>query len=214
MPIVLVGRRPSLGPQAPSRLSVNLSRRQFALPDLEQRIASTLEHYRLPPSQLQLEVTEDALAGDVTAAVRSLQALKKLGVDLVIDEFGAGTSSFASLHQFPVDVLRIHRSLLTGIERSKDIASMIHGLAVMVKNLGIDMVAEGVESSQQVIALQELGCEFAQGLLFAPPLTGKELQQFASRNLGLECSTCRAATYAHQWGDHLAVYEAIDWDER
>ncbi len=205
--------RKTLGSQAPRKVCVNLSRKQFVLPDLAQRIHAVLTTSGVAPSQVQLEVTEDAFVSDIEAAVRTMQAIKRLGIELAIDEFGIGTSSFASLHQFPVDVLKIHRSMLTGIEDSKDVASMIHGLAVMVKNLGIDMVAEGVESPGQVIALQELGCEYAQGFLFAPPLSADELSEFAGRNLGLDCSTRGAVAYSHQWVDRLTVFESMSSGE-
>ncbi len=103
--------------------------------------------------------------------------------------------------------------MLEGIEGSRDVASMIHGLAVMVKNLGMDLIAEGVETVGQVVALQELGCEYAQGFFFARPLSAKAMTAFARRNLGLECQTRGALAYANQWVDRLTVFEVLNDEE-
>jgi diguanylate cyclase (GGDEF)-like protein len=198
-----------LGMLAPRKVSINVSRRQFATPNLPQIIAHAMRESGIEPSQVQLELTEDAFVSDVSEAVETMRAIKRLGIELAIDDFGTGTSSFASLHEFPVDVLKIHRSMLIGIEDSKDVASLIHGLAVMVKNMGIDMVAEGVETPAQVIALQELGCDFAQGFFFARPLSAAEVPEFASRNLSMTCSTRGAAAYANQWNERLTVFHEM-----
>jgi len=198
-----------LGSTAPHKVSINVSRRQFNRPDLPELVDRVLRETGIPPAHVQLELTEDAFVSDIHAAVEAMRAIKQLGVELAIDDFGTGTSSFASLHEFPVDVLKIHRSMLNGIEDSKDVASLIHGLAVMVKNMGIDMVAEGVETPAQLIALQELGCEYAQGFLFARPLTPAEVRAFASRSLSMTCSTRGAAAYAHQWNERLTVFHAM-----
>lgn len=201
-----------LGSQAPRKVCVNLSRKEFAQPDLVARVGSIVAAAHVAPSRIQLEVTEDAFVSDVNAVVRTMQAIKRLGLELAIDEFGIGTSSFAALHQFPVDVLKIHRSMLAGIEDSKDVASLIHGLAVMVRNMGIDLVAEGIETPGQVIALRELGCDFAQGFYFSRPLTADALSRFAGRSLGLDCNTRGAVAYAHQWGERLTVFEDMSSD--
>lgn len=195
-----------LGTMAPHKVSINVSRRQFNQHDLPELVDRVLRATGIPPACVQLELTEDTFVSDIRAAVEAMRAIKQLGVELAIAGFGTGTSSFASLHEFPVDVLKIHRSMLNGIDASKDVASLIHGLAVMVKNMGIDMVAEGVETPAQLIALQELGCEYAQGFLFARPLTPDEVRTFASRSVGMTCSTRGAAAYAHQWNERLTVF--------
>lgn len=198
-----------LGSLAPRNVSINVSRRQFALADLPQTVGGVMRETGIDPSHVQLELTEDAFVCDIQATAATMRAMKSLGVQLAIDDFGMGTSSFASLHDFPVDVLKIHRSMMVGIEDSRDVASLIHGLAVMVKNMGIDMVAEGVETPAQLIALQELGCDFGQGFFFAPPLTAAEVLAFATRNLSLTCSTRGAAAYANQWHERLPVFHPL-----
>ncbi len=206
----LVCWQQELGALAPRKVSINVSRRQFALPDLPHMVEQAIRQSGILPSQIQLELTEDSFVPDTHAAMQMMRAIKSLGVELAIDDFGTGTSSFASLHEFPVDVLKIHRSMLLGIEDSHNVASLIYGLAVTVRNMGIDMVAEGVETPAQVIALQELGCDLAQGFYFAKPLTPDEVQDFATRTLSLTCSTRGATAYANQWNERLAVFHAID----
>jgi EAL domain-containing protein (putative c-di-GMP-specific phosphodiesterase class I) len=99
--------------------------------------------------------------------------------------------------------------MLIGIEKSQDVASLIHGLAVMVRNLGISLVAEGVETAAQVIALQDLGCDCAQGFLFAQPLMPAEIAEFVSRNVGMACQVEGAMAYMNQWSDRLIAYQDV-----
>jgi diguanylate cyclase (GGDEF)-like protein/PAS domain S-box-containing protein len=164
-----------LGEHAPPMISINISRKQFSLVNLPQMIQTTLETYGIDPSRIELEVTEDFFASDVKSAVRSMKAIKALGVRLAIDDFGTGCSSFASLHQFPADVLKIDRSLIAEVPNSEDAIAMIQGLTTIAKNLEVKIVAEGVETQQQAQKLTELGCDFAQGFYFARPMTGDQL---------------------------------------
>jgi EAL domain-containing protein (putative c-di-GMP-specific phosphodiesterase class I) len=194
---------------APKRMCINLSRKQFVLPDLSQRIERIVTATGVDPRQLQFEVTEDAFVGDINSTVKTMDSIKDLGSELAIDGFGSGSSSFASLHQFPVDVLKIDRAMMSGIEDSNEVASVIHGLAVMVKNLGLDLVAEGVENPGQLIALQELGCDYAQGFFFAEGLTPEAMPEFAARSLSFDCQARGALAYANQWGERLAVFESF-----
>ncbi len=168
----------ALGAAAPATLSINVSRKRLARPDLVESIRQVVAETGIQPAAIQLEVTEGAFVSDVKAAVQSMKALKALGVKLAIDDFGTGSSSFASLHQFPVDVLKIDRSLLANLEQSKDSACLIQGLAVMVRNLGITMVAKGIEKPGEVTALQALGCDYGQGFFFAKPMSASQLQTF------------------------------------
>ncbi len=203
----------TLGAATPARVSINISRKTFARPDLVPRIKEIVVATGVDPQRIQLEATEDAFVSDIAAAVRTMESIKELGIGLAIDGFGCGTSSFASLHQFPVDVLKIDRMMLEGIENSTEAASMVHGLAVIVRNLGVNLVAEGVETAGQVIALQELGCEYAQGFFFSPPLTAAEVEAYAAHSSSLQYHAKGAAAYANQWGDRLAVFESFEGEE-
>lgn len=172
-----------LGDAAPSTISINLSRKQFSCRHLAEQIARFAAEAGLNLNRVQLEVTETAFASDVRSAVAAMKAIKDLGVRLAIDDFGTGCATFASLHEFPADVLKIDRSLIEGVETSKDTAALIHSIATLVRNLGMDMVAEGVESGRQTTVLRDLGCEFGQGFYFAQPMTAEELERFAIAQL-------------------------------
>ncbi len=139
----------TLGQMAPAQVSINLARKQFGDPRMLKTIAEVLNETGLEPQELQLEVTEDAFAMDVEEAVETMRSIRDLGVKLAIDDFGSGTSSFVALHRFPVDVLKVDRSLINDIEESSGEAAMLHGLVVMARNLDIKLVAEGIETSRQ-----------------------------------------------------------------
>jgi diguanylate cyclase (GGDEF)-like protein/PAS domain S-box-containing protein len=201
--------RKSLGKLAPQKVSINVSRKQLAMLPWSELLHQLTRKYGMVANQLQIELTEDALRGDTSLVMDVIQALRDAGVELVIDDFGLGNSSFASLRRFPVSVLKVHRSMLVGIEKSQDVASLIHGLAVMVRNLGINLVAEGVETAAQVIALQNLGCDWAQGFLFAQPLMPSEIAEFVSRNLGMACHAEGAMAFMNQWSDRLIAYQDV-----
>lgn len=167
--------RKMLGVWAPPSVSINVSRKQFAMGRLPDLIQSTIEQFGLEPSGVNLEVTEDFFASDVKSAIRSMKALKALGVTLAIDDFGTGSSSFASLHQFPADVLKIDRSLISEVPQSEDAIAMIQGLTTIARNLEVKIVAEGIETEEQAVKLLELGCDFAQGFYFAKPLHADQI---------------------------------------
>ena len=167
--------RKMLGDLAPPAISINVSRKQFAMSNLPEVINSAIQTFGIEPAGIQLEVTEDFFAADVKSAVRSMKAIKALGVKLAIDDFGTGSSSFASLHQFPCDVLKIDRSLISEVPQSEDAIAMIQGLTTIAKNLEVKIVAEGVETLQQVDKLVELGCDYAQGFYLSKPLQADQV---------------------------------------
>gem|GEM_PF-1629220 len=173
----------ALGEAAPPTISINLSRKQFASRNLAEQIAQIADEVGLSLDRVQLEVTETAFASDVPSAVAAMRAIKELGARLAIDDFGTGCATFASLHQFPADVLKIDRSLIVGLETSKDTAALIHSIATLVRNLGMEMVAEGIEGPEQLSVLRELGCDLGQGFYFARPMSADDFEQFATLRL-------------------------------
>ncbi|QDU10686.1 GGDEF domain-containing phosphodiesterase [Gimesia aquarii] len=173
-----------LGYSAPSMISINLSRKQFICPNLVQMVESTLQEFNLDPKHLQLEVTEDAFASDVNEAIQAMKEIKNIGVKLAIDDFGVGCSSFASLNQFPVDTLKIDRSLVDQVIRTKGMAAMINSLVVLSENLGIMLISEGIEEQDQLTELTKLGCEYGQGFLFAKPLTSEVFEEYLLKQSG------------------------------
>jgi EAL domain-containing protein (putative c-di-GMP-specific phosphodiesterase class I) len=190
-----------LGPAAPPTISINLSRKQFVQSDLAEQVRSAAENVGLPPSRIQLEITEDTFASDVPTAIATMNAIKGDGFLLAIDDFGTGCSSFASLHEFPADVLKIDRSLLIDIETSKQTAALVHALAILTNNLGLAIVAEGVERETEVVILRELGCHFGQGYYFARPLSPDAFAEFALRQIADACSVVPAASLERRWAE-------------
>jgi diguanylate cyclase (GGDEF)-like protein/PAS domain S-box-containing protein len=166
-------------------VSVNLSARQLREPGLVDAVAATLREHDLPPGALKLELTESSLVQDPVAAAGVLRALKKKDVQVYLDDFGTGYSSLSSLHRLPLDALKIDRSFVAGLDGGSTGAhkgaEIVGTIVALARSLGVRVVAEGVETRQQLHALQVLGCDFAQGYLIGRPLPASE---FASSFLG------------------------------
>jgi diguanylate cyclase (GGDEF)-like protein/PAS domain S-box-containing protein len=150
-------------------ISVNLSARQVAQPDLLETVASALRSGGLAPSALSLELTETVLLGVTPAIVSNLERLHNLGVKLVLDDFGTGYSSFQHLKDFPIDTIKIDRSFVANLERSSQDAAIVAAAVSMASALGLGVVAEGVESERQAEILRGLKCPLAQGYHFGHP---------------------------------------------
>lgn len=162
---------------SPTRLAVNLSAQQLYNPMLVSEIEAVLRMSGLAPQQLELEITENILVDDVSAATTTLHRLAALGVRLAIDDFGTGYSSLSYLRHFPVDTLKIDRSFIDEIETSQDARVITSAIVNLAASLGIDVVAEGVENERQLALLAELGCTRVQGFLFNRPLATSELRR-------------------------------------
>ena len=150
-------------------ISVNLSARQVAQPDLLEVVAGALRSGGLKPSALRLELTETVLLGVTPAIVSNLERLHNLGVRLVLDDFGTGYSSFQHLKDFPIDTIKIDRSFVANLGRSSQDAAIVASVVSMASALGLGVVAEGVENETQAQLLRELGCPLAQGYFFGAP---------------------------------------------
>jgi PAS domain S-box-containing protein len=170
--------RQQLGARAPQLLAVNLSRAQLKRPELHEQVRSTLASTGLPPSALQLEVTESLAAQD-DQVQQSLRALKALGVKLALDDFGTGYSSLACLHLLPVDTVKIDRSFVRHAESSEHHRVLIEATIRVARSLGMDTVAEGVETPGQALLLHSLDCDKGQGWLFSKPLEAPALMRWA-----------------------------------
>jgi diguanylate cyclase (GGDEF)-like protein/PAS domain S-box-containing protein len=153
----------------PLTLSVNLSPRQLAQPDLVATVRRALTETGTDPARLCLEITESAVMESGAATTAQLRALKSLGVRLAIDDFGTGYSSLMHLRRFPVDVLKIDSAFVDGLGQETQDASIAAAVISLAHALGLTTVAEGVESAEQLAVLAELGCDAGQGHLFAPP---------------------------------------------
>jgi diguanylate cyclase (GGDEF)-like protein/PAS domain S-box-containing protein len=154
----------------PLAIGVNLSTRQFAQPDLVDTVREALENSGLAPGSLQLEVTESVLIRDPENTLRALVALRTLSVGVHLDDFGTGYSSLAYLHRFPFDTLKIDRSFIARLGTDRETSEIVQSVIRLAENLGIGVVAEGVETEDQLEALQKLRCKYGQGFLFSRPL--------------------------------------------
>ena len=153
------------------RMAVNVSGRQFGLPDFPNRVAAILAETGLQPAQLELEITESVVMSDESWAEQALSQLKTLGITLAIDDFGTGYSSFGRLRHFAVDRLKIDRSFVTRINDGGDDQAIAAAIISMSHSLRINVTAEGVESLPQLLFLQEHDCHEAQGFLLSKGLT-------------------------------------------
>jgi diguanylate cyclase (GGDEF)-like protein len=164
-------------------MCVNVSGRQLDRDEMLDDVSRALADSRLHPAGLTLEVTETALMRDAEAAARRLMSLKQLGVQIAIDDFGTGYSSLAYLQQFPVDVLKIDRSFISGIDGSEKSAALVHTLVQLGKMLDLETLAEGIEDQAQLEALQREQCDRGQGFLFARPLDAEAAEDFLNAML-------------------------------
>jgi diguanylate cyclase (GGDEF)-like protein len=167
-------------PQSPLYVSVNLSPTQFAEDDLSNHIEHALGRAQLDARQLHLEITETAVLENPDAATVVLERLKARGVKVSLDDFGTGYSSFSQLHQLPYDTLKIDRSFVARIGADGEHVEIIHAIISLAHNLGLAVVAEGVETEPQATQLERLGCEYAQGFYFARPLDVRAAQAMLS----------------------------------
>ena len=154
-------------------ISVNLSAKQFLQPNLVEDIRKLLNELALPPEALKLEITESTVMTDPTGAVEMLQQIKSLGIRLAIDDFGTGYSSLSYLHRFPLDTLKIDRSFVSGMGDDGEGMEIARTILPMANSLRLDVVAEGVETIQQVALLQKLQCKYGQGYYFSRPLSAE-----------------------------------------
>jgi diguanylate cyclase (GGDEF)-like protein/PAS domain S-box-containing protein len=151
-------------------VSVNLSSRQFSQADLIDQVSSALRETGLPASSLKLEITESMVMENIDTAIGMLTQLKNLGVGISIDDFGTGYSSLSYLHRFPIDTLKIDRSFVTQMTDNSENGEIVRTIVTLARSLGMNVIAEGVETRAQLTQLHDLGCDFGQGYLFSKPV--------------------------------------------
>jgi diguanylate cyclase (GGDEF)-like protein/PAS domain S-box-containing protein len=159
------------------RVAVNLSARQFGAANLIADIRQVLAETGLAPACLEIELTESLFMSDVTLAVELLHGMKALGVKLSIDDFGTGYSSLSYLSRFPIDVLKIDRSFVAEITRDSNDAAIVASIIALAHNLKLAVIAEGVETEEQLDYLRRHGCDQMQGYFFSRPLPAAEFEQ-------------------------------------
>jgi diguanylate cyclase (GGDEF)-like protein/PAS domain S-box-containing protein len=165
------------------RVSVNVSARQFRQPELVELIRRSLNDARLQPDALAVELTESALIDDPENAAATLGKLKDMGLTISLDDFGTGYSSLSYLKRFPIDSLKIDRAFVRDIVTDPDDAAIVTAIITMAQSLKLDVVAEGVETQQQVDFLRARGCHAAQGYFFSKPLPPEQAGEWLVRRL-------------------------------
>jgi diguanylate cyclase (GGDEF)-like protein/PAS domain S-box-containing protein len=165
-------------------VSVNLSTKQFVDPSFGAKLATLVRELNFAPGTLKLELTESSIMSDSSAAVATLAFLRSLGIPLAIDDFGTGYSSLSYLHRFPLDTLKIDRSFTDAMPKGGKDANMVSKTIMpLAQHLGLDVVAEGVETVEQADLLRNLRCKYAQGFLFSRPLDAEHAQQLLENTL-------------------------------
>jgi EAL domain-containing protein (putative c-di-GMP-specific phosphodiesterase class I) len=162
-------------------VSVNLSGRQLAQPDLADRFAAVIERTGVLPANLCFEITESVLMADADAAIAVIERIRALGVQLAIDDFGTGYSSLGYLKRFPVDIVKIDRAFVAGLGTDAGDTAIVSAVVGLGHALGLRVVAEGVETQEQLAELVALGCDEAQGYFFAPPQPVQDLTELIGR---------------------------------
>lgn len=166
----------------PLTISVNLSSKHFTRSDLVEQILQVLEETGLNASSLKLEITETVIIDNPESATTILAQLKALGIGLSIDDFGTGYSSLSYLHRFPFDIMKIDRFFINRLDKESESLEIVRTIMMLAQNLSMVVIAEGVETSEQLNKLQELRCEYAQGYFFAPPLSQDAAESLIMRD--------------------------------
>ncbi|WP_338055022.1 EAL domain-containing protein [Shewanella litorisediminis] len=166
------------------RVAVNLSSRQFALTDLQQRIESILRLTKLPAANLELEITEGTVIKQPEKAIKVMQQLAKMGVSLALDDFGTGYSSLSYLKRFPIHTLKIDKAFVDDIDKSDRDLKMVDSIITIAHNMGLTVVGEGVEVPSQLNILRALKCEEVQGYIYSKAVPEAEFTALLQQDMG------------------------------
>jgi len=164
-----------LGGRRPLRVGVNVAVRQLRTPGFADTVGAILAAESVDPTRISLEITESSLLGDGDQAVAVLRALRRLGVHLVLDDFGTGFSSLRYLQRFPIEVIKVDRSFVTGLGSDPQDTALVTAIVNLARALGLRVVAEGVETRAQLDQLRDIGCGMAQGFLISPAVPAAAL---------------------------------------
>lgn len=166
----------------PLTMSVNLSGKQFSQPHLIPHIREQLRKWNIAPKNLKLEITESAIMENAQAVTERLHTLKALGIKLALDDFGTGYSSLSYLHRFPLDTLKIDRSFVMRMQEGGENREIVRTIVALGLNLGMDVIAEGIEEVSQLNDLRELECNCGQGFFFSRPLSADGALELLKRS--------------------------------
>ncbi|HWE02853.1 MAG TPA: EAL domain-containing protein [Tepidisphaeraceae bacterium] len=183
----------SLGRDATPPISINLSRAQLSLHNLPEKLRDIAIETGVETSAIHLEVTESAVMADAQEAVKILAHIKEIGFRVHLDDFGTGYSSLSSLHQFPIDVLKIERSFVANLSRGPEFVAVVAAIIMLARNLSVGVIAEGVETIAQIHLLRSMRCQSVQGYFFARAMPATDVPSYLSKGPYLTEATTRAA---------------------
>ncbi len=176
----------------PVGISVNLSMRQLTQRDLEATVAAALALTGIEPSSVCLEITESVLLEEPASVSETIRRVARLGVRFVLDDFGTGYSSLAYLTKLPIDGLKVDRSFVDALGSDQRSTAITTAIVRMAQALSVDVIAEGVETERQLVALKELQCELAQGFLLHHPLPAQAISELLAAAAGGPADDARA----------------------
>ncbi|MBV1920794.1 MAG: EAL domain-containing protein, partial [Pseudomonadales bacterium] len=159
-------------------IAINVAAKQLKQKNFSHQILTLLEKHNISANYIKLELTESALMDDPIDVIRQLKVLRKEGITIAIDDFGTGYSSLSYLKKFPIDYLKIDQSFIRDIGEDKNDEAIIRAIIQMAHSLGQKVIAEGVETQQQLEFLASLDCDYAQGFLFSKPVPWNDAEQF------------------------------------
>ena len=166
-------------------MTVNISARQFSDARLASDIQDALRETGIDPSRLQLEPTESVAAADPKLSSTVMAHLKHMGIGVILDNFGSGAASLRALREFPVDALKIDRSLIREMQTDRSASDMVEMIITLARKMNLRVIAEGIETVRQFERLRELGCGFGQGYYFSQALDAKVVVPFLQQNVGV-----------------------------
>jgi EAL domain-containing protein (putative c-di-GMP-specific phosphodiesterase class I) len=163
-------------------VSINVSAHQFNNGNLSRTFYEAFEKYKINPELIQVELTESATLGDETAIIKELSAIRSLGIKLLLDDFGTGYSSLSQLQRLKMDILKIDRSFLLDLDRTREGEVFVRAIISMAHALGMGVIAEGVEKEAQLNILRTLSCDEVQGYFLSKPVPAEIMSQFLARS--------------------------------
>ncbi len=163
--------------EQPLTMSVNVSGRQFKQPDFVEQVEKIVRETQVDPTAIKLEVTETVTMDNAERTIRIVEGLKNLGVRLSIDDFGTGYSSLSYLRRFPINTLKIDRSFVQNLPGNPENLEIVRTIMGLARNLGMDVVAEGAETADEIAHLKALDCDFGQGFFFSKPVDSEEADE-------------------------------------
>ncbi len=175
-------------------MAVNLSTVQLHHNELPRVVNNLLQAYRLPPRSLELEVTETGLMEDISTAAQHLLSLRRSGALIAIDDFGTGYSSLSYLKSLPLDKIKIDKSFVQDVLDDADDATIVRAIIQLARSLGMQVIAEGVETPEQESYIIAQGCNEGQGYLYSKPLPGRELTGYLKQSRRLSAAASNPAT--------------------